>query len=552
MPHPGEEQLLRYSDGELSARATNRVRSHLQACWQCRTAVDEIEETVGASVRYRTNVLHRHLPAAPAPWVDIYRSFAEIDATLDRPSFADRLAQVLSFPARHAKKWVPVAVALMIAWGLFYRYRLTPSVQAAELLQKAIAAQDNHPLKPHRLQVRTKSHTFTRATGHAQASTAGDREELSSLQTLFQNANYNWDDPLSAKSFAAWRNQLPAKRDQVVENRDSYRIETDTTSGDLMQASLQLRTSDLQPVEGRFEFRNDEWVEITTLADEPEAAVSTVAPALRPAPSVREAAPNAVAPSIPEPAATAGDELRVVTALHQIGADLGDPVEVARNGSEIVVSGVGLNADRRDEIQRAVAALPRVVTRFSDSSPAAPPEQKTPEKQAAGDNRQLQARIAEQIGGRANFDQLAAQVLDMSEPMMARVYALRALEERFPAPSESQLAAQDVEGLRQIQREHVAALRQQLAALDQALRPLLASAHVRSTPEPAFSSDAWQPATEELFQSARHLEKLLAIMFGASPADSTDQPITSQLASSLAQVRAKVEEYDHLLIRSER
>src|ERR1035438_2028132 len=80
MPHPSEEQLLRYSDGELPGRATSQVHSHLQACWQCRTNLEEIEKTVGACVRYRTTVLQRHLPAPPAPWTDIYRSFIELDA----------------------------------------------------------------------------------------------------------------------------------------------------------------------------------------------------------------------------------------------------------------------------------------------------------------------------------------------------------------------------------------------------------------------------------------------------------------------------------------
>src|ERR1035438_123128 len=80
MPHPSEEQLLRYSDGELPGRATSQVHSHLKACWQCRTNLEEIEKTVGACVRYRTTVLQRPLPAPPEPWTDIYRSFAEIDA----------------------------------------------------------------------------------------------------------------------------------------------------------------------------------------------------------------------------------------------------------------------------------------------------------------------------------------------------------------------------------------------------------------------------------------------------------------------------------------
>lgn len=555
MPHPGEEQLLRYSDGELPARATAQVRSHLKACWQCRAALEEIENTVGACVRYRTNVLQRHLPPPPEPWADIRRSFAVIDASLDRPSLADRLARLLAFPVHHARKWVPVAVALMIAWGLFYRYRLTPSVQAAELLQKAIVAADTHPLKTRRLQVRTKTHSFTRLTGPVQASNSGDRETLNSLKTLFHNANYNWDDPLSARSYAAWRDQLSAKRDEVVEGRDSYRIRTGTDSGELMQATLQLRSQDLQPVEGRFEFRNQEWVEITAMSDEVAPSVNALPSAGVPAPPAHRASPDMPAPGVSEPAASLGDELRVLTALHQVGADLGDPLEVSRTGSAITVSGVGIAPERRAQIQQALAALPRVAVRFTDSAPvASPAEQTAPENPAGADNRQLQARIAEQVGGRAHFEQIAADVLDMTEPMMARVYALRALEEKFPAQLEAQLTSSDLESLRQLQREHNSALRQQIAALEKVLKPLVGSSgSSRYAPQPAFNADTWQPATEELFQSARRVEKLLAVMFGASPAGSLDQQqLPAQLASSLAQLRAKVEAYDRLLVRSER
>src|SRR5579864_3303994 len=144
MPHPQEEQLLRYSDGELPGRTTAQVRSHLEACWQCRANLEELEKTVGACVRYRTNVLQRHLPAPPAPWTDIYVRFAQIDASLERPSLAERVTRLMAWPLHNVKLWAPAAVALMIVFALFYRYRLTPSVQAAELLHKAILAADTH------------------------------------------------------------------------------------------------------------------------------------------------------------------------------------------------------------------------------------------------------------------------------------------------------------------------------------------------------------------------------------------------------------------------
>src|SRR6266567_2705389 len=81
MRHPEDDQILRYADGELPARAARKIRTHLKACWECRALLQEIEGTIGNCVGYRKNVLQSHLPAPPAPWIDIYQGFARIDAS---------------------------------------------------------------------------------------------------------------------------------------------------------------------------------------------------------------------------------------------------------------------------------------------------------------------------------------------------------------------------------------------------------------------------------------------------------------------------------------
>ncbi|HLK18800.1 MAG TPA: hypothetical protein VKT81_07580 [Bryobacteraceae bacterium] len=546
MPHPSEEQLLRYSDGELPGRNAGQVQSHLKACWQCRTNLDEMEEAVAASVRYRTSVLQRHLPAPPAPWADIYRSFAEIDAATPAPSFADRLLGALAWPVHHPRKWVPVAVAAMLLAGLFYRYRVTPSVQAAALLRKAILASDTHAVKPHLLRIRTKGNSVTRRTGSSQAlaASASEKETLNSLQTLFTSAKYNWDDPLSARSFSAWRNQLPSKQDQVTETSGSYRIRTETESGDLLEADLQLSAADLQPIEGRFSFRNADWVEITALPDQAEPVAAATIPSLPEIHATLPAEPKPsteITPSSLTPAA--GDELRVLTALHQLGADLGDPVELSRTEHEIIVSGVGIPPARRQEIETALNGLPNVVVRFANAPAATVPARTVIAD--AQPNGPLQSQIAEQVGGRAHFDELAAQVLDRSEQLMARVYALRRIEERFPAAVVAQLSPEDLGTLRRLQREHTAALRQQVVELEQLLQPV---GHASGL------SEARQGLDPPLFQSARRVEKLLAVVFGAAPPDdaANTSQLPAQLMSAVTELRANVEAYDHLLAKTER
>src|SRR6202044_1995539 len=89
--------------------------------------------------------------------------------------------------------------------------------------------------------------------------------------------------------------------------------------------------------------------------------------------------PAAGSPPPPElfhparPASTAGDELHILGALHELGADLGDPIEVKRAGGEILVTGVGIPVERQRQIKEALGSKPNVVVRFSDA--AAPPLQ---------------------------------------------------------------------------------------------------------------------------------------------------------------------------------
>ena len=130
MHHPDDGELLRYADGELPARQARRVRRHLEACWRCRAEIQRIQEAVGECVRYREEMLVRYAPPPPEPWPDIYRGFADIDATPGNTSWGDVLRGFLQLPARHARRWVPAAVMLVLAVVGYYRFRGAPPVEA--------------------------------------------------------------------------------------------------------------------------------------------------------------------------------------------------------------------------------------------------------------------------------------------------------------------------------------------------------------------------------------------------------------------------------------
>ena len=506
--HPDSEALLRYADGESPAGGAAAIRSHLEACWQCRAELDEIEKTVRACVRYRKEVLEPCLPAPPAPWTDIYGRFDEIDAA-GRVSFRERLLRALR-PA----VWAPAAVAVILLSLVWLRFRQAPSVEAAELLRKAVASADARPAKARRIRIRTRDRSLTRLTAEQQA--------------LFTAARYDWADPLSAKAFQSWRDQLAEKTDEVTEEPGAYRIRTSAARGELAGATLTLRTPDLTPVAERFEFRNSEWVEITELAEEAPVRIAAIPRAPKPVET------GAKMPSV---SASIGAELRVLTALHALGADLGEPIEVTRSGNAVLVAGVGIAPQRRRQIEEALRLEPSVVVRFSDPAPenTEPEPESTPDVATSAQIPQWQARLAEQLGGRDLFTQLAGRVLDASETMMSRVYALRRLSEQIPAAIEPELTAADRQALGALQRDHIEALRLQSAEIERLLRPALGSAALPSQ---------WPTATEEdLLQSARQVDKLLAVMFGASAPEGAADQAPARLLASLADFRGKLEAY---------
>jgi hypothetical protein len=527
MRHASDGQLLRYADGELRAREAAQVRRHLEACWQCRAELTELQEIVGRCVSYRRDVLQRALPPPPQPWSDIYRKFDDIELSRARVSWGNWFR---SF--RLPGQWIPVAVTVALLCGVFVRFRETPSVHASELLKKAVAAAERRPQRPRRVQIRTSKHRITRVLDGPRQPAASP-ETSKEIQSLFELANYSWEDPLSARSFDEWREQLDNKRDEVVVVDEERRIRTTTETGELSEATLTLKGEELQPREGTLRFRNAEFVEITELPHPLDPAPPMVA-AGDPAPS---AAPSITAPSMPPARATAADELHVVAKLHQLGADLGEPVEVTRDGGRVLVTGMGLGPDRQRQIEEALQTLPRVVVRFAEplaeplpAGPAPPP---------------VTSSLSPSSGLEKALGQRSSELLDASDALMARIYALRGLAQRFPEHQENQLSAAERLMLARLRDEHAAALRARTAELYGLLSPVLGREAGRAAPaRPPALPSGWQPAAEDLFRRARLLERLLAAALGGAPVDAPQGELAPSLMIAADDLRAAAEAYE--------
>lgn len=460
--HLGEERLLRYADGEI---VEAEVRQHLEACAECARRLDEIERAVEDYREYHA-ALKASDPAPPREWEDL------------RPRMTAR-------PMRW-RAWAAVAATVLVAFAAYDRISRPAAVSAAELLRKAAAAEKPSDPK-RRIRVKTAKREIVRP-----AFVAGG--VASELESMFLAARFSWQEPLSARSFAAWRDGLADKQDTVREEAGGYEIETTTSGGPLRGATIVL-DSDLRPVRETLEFA-DERVEIAAIEAEPGALGAA------PGPST---------------------ELRALAALHAIGADLGEPVQVTR-GDEVVVTATGLTEARERQVRAAVAEIPGVVYRVGEV-PLAPDTSR--ERKGA-----VVQHTPSALQGVLGEDGVN-RILDASEAVMARVFALRGLSRRFPHVVEAELADADRDVLASMRSEHVAGIRRHVGALQASVAPLLS--RKPETAEAAAGGD-WQAKAERLFTAAQAVDHLLTRVLAGGQDFSRLAP---ELGDALAQLDAE-------------
>ena len=414
--HPEQSLLLRYIDGELPGRKARSIQRHLEACWECRTEVEEFQKTVADCMRYRKQVLVEELPAPPQEWRNIYREFDRIDAS--------RLQE--NGPRRAFIPW---------RWGL--------AAATAALAVAGVAY--------------FKVHEAT-------------------LSNTNLTASSKITEPL---------------------------IRNSTESGAV-------------PVE--------------------------VPP--------RSAVPSRPAAVVPGRTASISDELQVLSVLHGIGADLGDPLQVSLSNDHVQVRGVGLAPARKQEILAALEPLPKVAAHFSDPPPAPLPNDAgsaQPVVAPAAAN-VFQTRLEAQLGGRGPVDQLTGQILHWNETATTHAYALRQLAQQFP--SDAAMNDPDRATLRVLVRDHLAALSAPSSSFDQVLVPVLTGLGATASSHPATpTADTWQRAAEQVFQAARRIEVLSSVLLGVTPGESVHADLPSELLGAVKDLRADLDQNQRLLGR---
>jgi hypothetical protein len=415
-----------------------------------------------------------------------------------------------------------------LVFGVVRRLERTPAVKASELLRRAVQAEQNAPQPAGRIRIRTRRSTLVRAARIERVSDLP--ADPAEIRAMFDAAGYSWDDPLSAQAFVRWRDGLKQKKDRVTSAEGSFVVSTSTSEGSLAEARLTLRADDLHAVSGTLQFRSTETVEMTELADDAAGAPPRQTEPLARPESARPAVP--AAPSQLGP----GDELHVIAALHRIGADLGEPVEVRREGGAVLVSGVGLTPERQEQVRAALSGIPGVEVRFEEArgrNHAAEEPQRAASRPNTPVPNPLITELHARLGG--NSEELSDRLNDANDRAIDRAYALRALARRFPRTTERELSTADRRALAAIVSDHLTTLAQATAELRRLLKPILPQ---RTPVEGHQTPPDWQAEAETIQVSAQSLDQMLG---GAAPADS------ERVAEALARLDVQMAAIQELL-----
>jgi len=509
LAHLSDEELAAYQDGErFPAEA-----AHVEGCPQCTARFHDLKAAIAAYAEYRDSICSLQLPSAPMPWPRLDQLVADHDS--------QRRRRVLQW-------WLPALAAafglvVLIVGGL--RNKGAASERASQLLERAALV--SMPADQ-MISMRIHGRTLLRPAVVIRDAGVDSDPELAHAEKLFQAAHYGWREPLSPRTFQAWRGVQKNRTDSVnmivrAGRERMYRVRTDVPSGVLRGASLILRTEDLRPAGGDFEFEGEGPVSM----EEVPAPVTPTPASPLPAPTE---------PVVETPVGPA-ETLHVLAALDEIGADAGEPIDVTEDAAHrhVVVRAGGLSAERRQAVLTALAAIPHVTVDFqSQARPVAPPPTIPPQTYSSSIPPQFRQRIEERLGGPVALQEITDRVLEASAQNLGRDHAIEVLARDFPPETEAGMNSHDRLLLRQLRLRHLTDLERLATQIRDALKPLL------DTPDTApravednGRSQAWQSGVPHVVACAQETDQLLNHFLAGSYSQSSGEEMLRRLTAAI-------------------
>jgi hypothetical protein len=561
--HLTREQQLLYLDGELAKRAMRAAGQHLQSCWACRTELEHLQEDIGVIHDAQKFVALPSLPPPLRPWPPLEPRLAS--AALGPRWLALLRIRPIIYLARRPVPLLAAAAGMLLVAALLWFS--PPSVSAKGILRRALEADNNRMVPPANHFVRQK----VRVTSTERGPTSTRVGQLNSwrsgkgaywqiaktdavalnLQRHYQAENVS-DLPLSTVSYQSW-SERTGTEGEVARAANTLEVKFATAhpphSEGLESMSLRVRPQDWHVTEMELDFtdvRFDLAEEDFTILPRSEVPAEVLAEL---EPPVRSPEPPVLSAKIKPSLDLDETEMDVRYTLHQIGADLGEPIEVVRNSSsQLVVRAWGAPPARQELLTQLLQNKSHVhlelqpPERNTDVGATTPqvlepvaPLEVDPAREADDQ------RLAKWFGSPEVQEDFTRSVLVNSTGLLARLYALKQLADRWPPESESRLSNQLRAKLATMIQEDASAAAQHCLELKLIVKPLLDDfAPANEETPPSAVPRGWQDASIKELESAKDLDRLLRSLLTTNKSGAALNDSLPQIRQDLAETGKEI------------
>lgn len=554
--HLPDEQIIADIESDTSGDLPAAAGRHLRSCWQCLARRQQLQSITFQLVEYQQAILTPYLPPPPNAEERFLRALDK-EVGPEQPASAGGSALRLwqhSISGRGAILASACALCVTALLVIGTRPHVSPPMLPAEFLKQAAAS--DHSLDRSRPGVVTQcvriqgpgqsvERTLYRdlqGRRHLKVPTATPAVSL--LHSELAAAGVDWDDPLSATSFASWHDRSSVQGDEVAPvGQGLLTLTTTVADPEVAGESLTVRQSDFHPIARTVHLRNAGTIEIAELDYSVSGWNAVNDAAFSPAESIPPSRAAAIViPTLPTPEQLDEAELQARLAIGEDTATSSEALEFSRISSSIRIHGVVGTNERKQELLARLRAIPRVTASIVSIAELSGVHA-IGESVATSEGSQLSAAGISPLS--ALFQQQsrsAKEAASVSRQVMVAMFAAQQesnaitdLLERFDRTEHLTSAAQN--GLSQLLAEHRQRLEDALSEEEQLVRPL-ATAGLPSVEARPPAQSTGHPTLAEA--SARNRVLCDELISGSPSSSRSAELVATDLLVSIDNMRQSV------------
>jgi hypothetical protein len=375
--HLSDELISCLVSGELSTLRLLYALRHLEHCWQCRCKRESYER-VAMQVTEHCDRMVTRIPRDLQRRMNLLAVLRERDQNVSSKelhsgssfSLRKRVGTFMSPVVASVASVAIVVTALgMIAWI----WRRPPvAINAAQFLSRVETSdlapgQRGQGVLYQRVRIVTpdasiEHEIYRDLRGVRRRRPELMRADVKPVAETLSSVGVDWEAPLSAASFQAWRSRQASVRDKITVSDGMLTLTTEDPDSLIPRESLTVRASDFHPVERKIETRSGGTIEIAELNYAILDWNAVNQSLFEPLPQPAELAPVFQVAALPSAMELDRAELSVRLELNRLRADAGEQIAVTRTDRDIEVRGVVDTDERKRQIVGALDTLPSVHT----------------------------------------------------------------------------------------------------------------------------------------------------------------------------------------------